>query len=564
MNIKASNSATNNKLFLGFWFVLFAALVLTVNWLFLLPVMKGDKLNIRLADTEKQITRLAGLHAEFLLQYDKEDNLFSNRKSVTENEAKTTFGGLKIALTNLQEYPIVKKPEIASSLHELTALLTSFEEELNNLFLASHERGNRNSGIVSSWLNLSTSMLNVPNPPDRTLIENLNKVKLLESEYLLTRNVRALEDISLLLEEMRNQLGDEEGGIQLQDVDAYIQLTGHLAAIEKRMGHSAKQGTIPNLANMLEKLPVTFNNCRQLIESATMKRNVWWTVARFSMIILVVALFVYLFITRFSIIDPLRQIASFTRKMASGELPDEAMNLGNMPFITEIQDNLRKHIGNLQVKSAFIQAINHDDLNAQLAVAGDQDLLGAELLLLQKKIAETAEKQSLNEEENQKRRYMNEGLAKFSEILRSKSNDVAGLGDTFIREIVKYLNALQGGFFILNDSEKSSPVLELISAFAYNRKKYLQRSIAYGEGLVGTCARERKHINLTEIPKGYITITSGLGDTPPNNLLLIPILHENEVLGVLEIASLNIFKDHEVEFAGGSIKPWINHSEFTQ
>jgi PAS domain-containing protein len=56
-------------------------------------------------------------------------------------------------------------------------------------------------------------------------------------------------------------------------------------------------------------------------------------------------------------------------------------------------------------------------------------------------------------------------------------------------------------------------------------------------------------MNLTEIPKGYITITSGLGDTPPENLLLIPVLHENELLGVFEIASLKRFKQHEIEFS---------------
>jgi PAS domain-containing protein len=115
--------------------------------------------------------------------------------------------------------------------------------------------------------------------------------------------------------------------------------------------------------------------------------------------------------------------------------------------------------------------------------------------------------------------------------------------------MVKYLNAIQGGFFIFDDSDKASPVLNLVSAFAYNRKKYLQKSIAFGEGLVGTCAREKQIINITEIPAGYIEITSGLGDTLPDNLLLIPVMHENELIGVLEIASLKKYQDYEVNFS---------------
>jgi len=158
--------------------------------------------------------------------------------------------------------------------------------------------------------------------------------------------------------------------------------------------------------------------------------------------------------------------------------------------------------------------------------------------------------QKRNEIENSQRRYINEGLAKFGELLRTQSQDIHFLGDAFIREIVKYLQAIQGGFFLLNQNHENDRCLELISAFAYNRKKFMQKSIPMGEGLVGTCAIEMQIINLTEIPEGYITITSGLGDTKPDNLLLVPILHETELIGVLEIASLKRFREYEIQFAG--------------
>ncbi|NJK85062.1 MAG: GAF domain-containing protein [Bacteroidales bacterium] len=66
--------------------------------------------------------------------------------------------------------------------------------------------------------------------------------------------------------------------------------------------------------------------------------------------------------------------------------------------------------------------------------------------------------------------------------------------------------------------------------------------------MVGTCALERKTIRLTEIPHGYITITSGLGDAPPQYLVLVPMKSEDEILGVIEIASLNELKNHEIDF----------------
>jgi PAS domain-containing protein len=549
MNKKASNSAMNNKIFLGFWFVLFATLVLMVNWLFHVPVIKADELLTRLADTDNRITHLKAIHAEFLLSYDKADNLFTIADNKIETEARTIIEDIKQDLLYFKtNYRITQKTAV-SALDDFSTVLSAFENDLNNLFLISHERGNINSGLVSRWLGLSKGMLKVPNLPDEGVLRNINQIKQLESEYLLSQDIRILENISVVAEEIRNQLTPEEGGINLEDIDTYIVLTGHLAAIEKRMGHATAQGIIPNLENSIQQLPVVFNIAARLIEKHVAKISIWWTFARYLVILLVVSLYIYLFIRFFSMVAPLKQIAGFTSKLAGGAFPDDNIAVGNLQDMHAIKESLEKHVASLQEKLAFTGAMNQDMLNTGLNLSGEHDLLGNELLQLQQKIAETAEKQAKNDEENLKRRYMNEGLAKFGDILRFKNNDFDALGDAFIREIVKYLNAIQGGFFIYNDTDKSAPVLNLVSAFAYNRKKYMQKSLAFGEGLVGTCAKEKKPINLTEIPSGYISITSGLGDTPPDNLLLIPVLYENELLGVLEIASLHKFKEHEIEFA---------------
>jgi PAS domain S-box-containing protein len=525
-------------------------LVLCTNWLFRLPVNKANDLKVRFAFTKSQIADLKAIQSEFLLSFNQTDNLISTIDNKAEENARSIIASIKRDLTiYIANYPLARKAGVSSSLEDFSASLSSFENHLNDFFLISHERGNLKSGLVSKWVNVTKVMLSMPDLPEGGLKQKLTQIKQLESEYLLSRDIRVLENISLIAEEIRNQIAFEEGVITYQDLDTYMALTGNLASVEKRTGRVGAAGILPSLENSLQKLQADFDKANKSLVSSITKSRIWWTSARYFFILLLVAIYIYLFIHVFSIVDPLKQLAGFTQKMAKGEFPDDSIACGNLPDMHTIKESLEMHVSSLRDKLAFAGAINQDTLNSDLKLLGENDLLGNELLQLQKKIVETAEKQAVNDEENLKRRYMNEGLAKFGDILRTKSNDLSSLGDAFIREIVKYLNGIQGGFFVYDETDKSAPVLNLISAFAYNRKKYLHKSIALGEGLVGTCAKEKKSINLLEIPSGYISITSGLGDTTPDNLLLVPVLHENELLGVLEIASLHKFRPHEIEFA---------------
>jgi methyl-accepting chemotaxis protein len=88
----------------------------------------------------------------------------------------------------------------------------------------------------------------------------------------------------------------------------------------------------------------------------------------------------------------------------------------------------------------------------------------------------------------------------------------------------------------------------MAACFAYDRKKFLQKKIATGEGLVGRCYQEQEKIFLTEIPDDYIKITSGLGDDNPKCLLLIPLVYNNVIHGIIEIASFNVYRPFEIEF----------------
>lgn len=548
MKIKEPGSAAKNKIFLGFWFVVFAAAILLVNWWMQLPVNSSQNLIGKVSEMEKHMTRLTSLHAVFLASSTKTGNLVSASETNIEEDSKQSVIAINELIHTIGNSGIVRRNKsISALLKDFSREVEAYNASFNNLVLITRERGNQHSGLILNWRDRSSRMLSANGGNDAHIHDMLTGLKQLEGEYMLGKDPKILEDISIIAEDVRNSL-TEESMINIADLDAYIHNTGSLLSIEKRMNAGA-QGIIPELEKSLRNMPVIYNTFREVLtkKAETFSRN--WFIAKAVVILLIIASFVYLFVNVFSLLEPLSKIAAFCKRIAAGEFPEEKIEAGNIMDLKLITGFLTAHIESLKLKYTFLRSLNEDKLDAPLVTAGEHDLVGNELISLQKKISDTYESQKKNEHENAVRQYMNEGAAKFADILRQKNENMVVLGDSFIREIVKYLNAIQGGFFVLDDADKNDQVLRLVSAFAYNRKKYLDQTIKLGEGLIGTCAREKQYINLTDIPPGYISITSGLGDTPPNNLLLIPVLHENELLGVIEIASLKKFMDYEIEFS---------------
>jgi PAS domain S-box-containing protein len=263
--------------------------------------------------------------------------------------------------------------------------------------------------------------------------------------------------------------------------------------------------------------------------------------------ILVLLLIGYLlFFSRYlrNALDGIRQ---FLTTLVSGQIP-ESIPLEGRDEFTEMASTLDTFASDLQKKAQFANGIGQGNLDAAYMPLSDEDLLGNALIGLQKNLQEAQRSQQKHETEEQKRRWINEGLTKFAEVLRLNNNDIDALCDQIIQNTVIYLEANQGGLFLLDETDASNPFLELVSSFAYNRKKYLSARIKLGEGLIGTCAIEKEPILLTEVPEEYITITSGLGESNPRCIVLVPLKLEEKVLGVMEIATFIAIQPHQLEF----------------
>ncbi len=176
------------------------------------------------------------------------------------------------------------------------------------------------------------------------------------------------------------------------------------------------------------------------------------------------------------------------------------------------------------------------------------DKIGQSLIQLQEYLKKSKEEEELRKKEDYQRSWINEGLAKFSDIVRQNNDDLQELSYNIISSLVDYVDAKQGGVFLINDDNPNDKHFELTACYAYNRKKFLEKRIEWEEGLVGACALEQETIYLLDIPEEHVTITSGLGETKPTALLIVPLKVNEEIHGVMEIASLNKFEKYQIEF----------------
>ncbi len=189
----------------------------------------------------------------------------------------------------------------------------------------------------------------------------------------------------------------------------------------------------------------------------------------------------------------------------------------------DIQDKLNEKIKDLKKKSKDLRSmLKENDLQYE------------------KKELEYQEKFKEDEE----LKFQAIGLSKFSEIISKNKEDLKKLGQHLIYELVEYTNANSGVIFMLNEEKD---ILEVLNSYAAEKNK-IKETFKNGEGYIGTCFGEGKTIELENVPETYAKIESGLGKALPRYIVFVPLVQDENKLGVIELGSFNKLEKHKVEF----------------
>lgn len=208
--------------------------------------------------------------------------------------------------------------------------------------------------------------------------------------------------------------------------------------------------------------------------------------------------------------------------------------------LAEIGKGLQKLHAGLQQKTDFAGQLTAGNLDVTYQTSNGQDKLGQSLLQMRETLIRI-------KGEEQKRTWTNNALARFVDVLRSNEN-LKKLSNDIIVNLVKTLNANQGAIFLHTREPDGEEYLDMQACYAYARTKFLTKKVAPGEGMLGQVFLEKQTAVLKRIPGNFIRITSGLGDAPPAFVLITPLKMDEQVVGVIELASFHEFDTHEVAF----------------
>jgi signal transduction histidine kinase/HAMP domain-containing protein/CheY-like chemotaxis protein len=150
---------------------------------------------------------------------------------------------------------------------------------------------------------------------------------------------------------------------------------------------------------------------------------------------------------------------------------------------------------------------------------------------------------------NQQQDWLKTNLARIAGMMQGH-RDLAVVAELIIDELAPLTEAQHGTFFLTEPAPGGDTQLRLIAGYGLRADKTAPVQYRLGQSLIGQVARSKRSVVVANLPEGYVTISSGLGEAPPANLAIVPILFEDQVLGVIELASFTAFSQVQTDFLG--------------
>jgi len=504
---------------------------------------------------------------DFLINYETDPVFFQTEQSKFLKSQQIYISKSKLILDSLLVADLSSKFDINDDIQLYTDNLEQIEDVFfeisHNLFL----RGSKKTGIIGNCFSFydiaSTSST------DTRVQFYLNKMNNSFLSYLHSPNLDYYHEFLDYFTYLNSYLQHQQQIVQdtsivdslivipqtnnistefISSVNDYKQSFGKLVNIDRKLFLNDQANLMMQWNNINSSFDEIFLSTVLRIKDNVIHRR---QIARNRAFVLGFSFFMFfiflnIFIPRI-LSRKIHELKQFIDPLKTGEIPETKFEPKHFSEIVAMSNTIALVIDSLKSASVFAKEIGNGNFTYDYTPVSDQDELGNALILLRDNLKNAQEEEVKRKDEDRVREWVNTGIAKFSDVLRQSTKDIGELASLIIKDLVNYLKANQGGMFIINDEQKNN-LIELVSSYAYSKERKKRKAFLFGEGLIGTCAVEKATIYMTEIPEDYISITSGLGGANPRSLLIVPLKFEENVLGVIEIASFYKIEKYQIDF----------------
>jgi CheY-like chemotaxis protein/signal transduction histidine kinase/HAMP domain-containing protein len=240
--------------------------------------------------------------------------------------------------------------------------------------------------------------------------------------------------------------------------------------------------------------------------------------------------------------DTLRAFASEVTRVGrevgtEGKLGGQAKVPGASGTWRDLVDNVNQLADSLtnqiRAMAEVATAVTEGDLTRSITVEAQ-----GEVMQLKERVNQMIVNLRETTLKNREQDWLKTNLAKFSGMMQGQKS-LESVSRMIMSELTPLVQASHGAFFFMDEGEGKT--LRLLATYAYKERKHVANRFRLGEGVVGQAALEKKSILLSRVPSDYIQVTSGLGEAAPLNLIVLPVLFEDEVRAVIELASFEPF-----------------------
>jgi CheY-like chemotaxis protein len=365
---------------------------------------------------------------------------------------------------------------------------------------------------------------------------DIEQIGVLENEQLIY-----YKESNLLATEAAQQLYQKiVKGQAVTEVDRLVQLVlkaepGKALGVDSQQWYNVATQEVDLLKEVEDGLSSELIQSMELIKKSTTQSLIG--VVIFNVIILVLSFLVIVLISRM-LLSQIQLLKRSTELILTG-VTDIHLDVQSKDEFGELMEAFNHMVASFKEVITQADRISLGEYEQTIVPRSDRDQLSVALIRMLTSLKETTA-------ENERQFWLKTQLARLTGLAQGVAS-VQQLVGMLISEISRLVGAGQGIIYLkdTHSSQNQSNEFVLLGSYAFKERKNVANRIRPGEGLVGQCILEKKPILLSNVPGDYIHIQSGLGESKPFQIVVLPILFEDEVLAVIELATFKPFTDIE-------------------